>query len=1557
MVDIATNKLSKELKTEVSIKKVAFSLFNRADLQGIMIRDLQKDTLLYAGHFRLRITDWFFLKDAATIKFVGLEDAVIKLQRKDSVWNYAFIEDHFSSSDTTKKPSLPSNKKGFQLDLKKIDLKNVRFLQNDLWVGQRMQLKVMGLLADMESVDFNKGIFILDEVMLDRPGFSLADFDGLRPDSIRRKKKKSEGLYFNEGGIYVQAKKISLKNGYFYEDANLEAPEKGFDEEHLRFSMLNGNINDFSFQQDTIRANITLSAKEKSGFELRKLKAKFRLTPQIMEFANLDLQTNKSRLGNYYAMKYQDFNKDFNDYIAKVTMEARFSNADVHTDDIAFFAPELKDWHKRATISGKFLGTVEDFTVDQLAMRSGNSTVNGQLKMKGLPDIDKTLISFNNGTVQTNQRELSVIVPDLKKISSPDLAALGNVVFRGNFKGTISDFSTDGLLSTQLGSLSANLSMKLPAKAEPIYTGSLTTKRFNLGKFVSVPQLGIIDFNGKINGSSFLLDKLKTSIDGNFNSLEFNGYTYSNISTNGTFQKKYFNGELKIDDPNFDFTSIVEVDLSKADPRFNILGDIANADFQQLKFTNDKFGLSGLLDVNFTGNDIDQFLGTAKILNANLTYEGEKLAFDSASLQSIYEQGKRFLVLRSNEFSVIVTGEQYKILDLPNSLQAFFHNYFPSLIAKPAKKPAPQNFIVAIKTGIFEKYAPIINKKLSGLNYLNIVGAVNTSDTGSFYLLGDIPVVKYDQYALYNASINGSGNYKSLDLKIDIKEAQLGDSLTIPQAAITLNASNDKSKVHIKTSGINALNEADLFGDVFTLEDGFRLHFNPSSFVLNDKKWKIEKDGELVVRKNFVDAKNVKFTQGFQEISVETEEEDGGNTNNLIMKLNKVVLGDITQLFLKDPRLEGETSGDIRLGDFFGDFTADAQLKAEQFRFNDDSLGLVNVQAFYNSKNGQIRWNIQSPNDGYSFNSKGSYNLKDSIAPLNTTIDLYNSKIDLVDMFLSDLFTDIKGCASGQLQIKGNPEKPDLLGKISLRNAGLLVNYTQVYYTIDSAEIKFEEDGINIGEILVKDKYQNKGLVKGKLFEKGFTNMVFDFDMSTDKLLLIDTKQKDNENFYGRAIGKATMNLKGPESAAKMTLVAEANDSSHIYIPNSYSRESGDADFIVFKEYGTEIVAEDSSSGFNLSVDLDIIANNKVQIDVIIDDLTGDVIKATGNGRLRIKAGSTEPLTMKGRYTIEKGSYDFNFQSFIKKPFILTGDGNNYIEWNGDPFLADLHIDARYIAENINLGDLIGNQNYSFSDKMRGARTDVIVVAELRDKLMQPSIQFRLDFPQGSVARTDPSFQQFITRIERDEAEILKQVSYLIVFGGFAPQGGSNLPGGQTLLASTGINSISSLLTKEVNKAVSNLLYKITGDKSWRFDINTSVYSSGSLINNVQAASSLDRTRINFKVGKSLLNDNVIVTFGNDFDFSLGNSSAIANGQVQWLPDFNVEFVLSRDKKLRAIVFSKNSMGVNGNNFGRTNRQGISISYRKDFEKIFGRKEDDDEKSVPANTDTAYSKK
>ena len=470
--------------------------------------------------------------------------------------------------------------------------------------------------------------------------------------------------------------------------------------------------------------------------------------------------------------------------------------------------------------------------------------------------------------------------------------------------------------------------------------------------------------------------------------------------------------------------------------------------------------------------------------------------------------------------------------------------------------------------------------------------------------------------------------------------------------------------------------------------------------------------------------------------------------------------------------------------------------------------------------------------------------------------------------------------------------------------------------------------------------------------------MQFDFDLSTNKLLLIDTKFKDNQQFYGNAIGKAQMSFKGPESNAKMNITAEATDSSHIFLPSSTSKESGLADFIVFKQYGTEMETVKPSSNFNLIVDLDLTANNKVTIDVILDQLTGDVIKAVGNGRLKIHAGTIDPLTIRGRYNIDKGSYDFNFQSFIRKPFELMADAGNYIEWNGDPFKADMHIDAKYIAERISLSELVGNNN--FSGAIKAYRGDVYVIAQLRDKLNLPSIKFKLDFPQGSPVKTDNEFAAFLNRIEKDDNEILKQVSFLIVLGSFAPSGssGNTVIANPYMITAIGVNTISQVLTKEVNKALSNVLYRITGDKSLSFDLGTTLYSSNSLIDAntgiTNSTNKFDRTRVNLKLGYAFANNKIVVTLGSDFDFNLGNTSAIQNGNFQWLPDFNVEFILTNDRKLRAIVFTKNSLDINGSTFGRRNRQGVSISYRRDFEKLFGTKETPLVVTPSSNSDSTH---
>ena len=77
-------------------------------------QDKNNDTLLYAGVAKVNITDWFFLKDKVVLEYIGLENTRILAHRTDSVWNYQFLIDYFSS------PSTKEKKKSIELDLKKI---------------------------------------------------------------------------------------------------------------------------------------------------------------------------------------------------------------------------------------------------------------------------------------------------------------------------------------------------------------------------------------------------------------------------------------------------------------------------------------------------------------------------------------------------------------------------------------------------------------------------------------------------------------------------------------------------------------------------------------------------------------------------------------------------------------------------------------------------------------------------------------------------------------------------------------------------------------------------------------------------------------------------------------------------------------------------------------------------------------------------------------------------------------------------------------------------------------------------------------------------------------------------------------------------------------------------------------------------------------------------------------------------------------------------------------------------------------------------------------------
>jgi hypothetical protein len=190
-------------------------------------------------------------------------------------------------------------------------------------------------------------------------------------------------------------------------------------------------------------------------------------------------------------------------------------------------------------------------------------------------------------------------------------------------------------------------------------------------------------------------------------------------------------------------------------------------------------------------------------------------------------------------------------------------------------------------------------------------------------------------------------------------------------------------------------------------------------------------------------------------------------------------------------------------------------------------------------------------------------------------------------------------------------------------------------------------------------------------------------------------------------------------------------------------------------------------------------------------------------------------------------------------------------------------------------------------------------------------------------------------KLQNDKNEMNKQVTYLLVFNTFAPYGeGRNLAQNVTSLV---YNSISQFINRQINNLVSNWLFKITG---FKFDINASIYSSASLVGGStegqDVLTSLDRLGLGVKFWKGFLNNKIILNIGTNVDLSTrpGATNGFQNGNIQLLPDFNVEFVLDQQQRLRLILFQRNTLDVNAgtNSLGRRNRTGISLSYSKDFD-------------------------
>ena len=187
------------------------------------------------------------------------------------------------------------------------------------------------------------------------------------------------------------------------------------------------------------------------------------------------------------------------------------------------------------------------------------------------------------------------------------------------------------------------------------------------------------------------------------------------------------------------------------------------------------------------------------------------------------------------------------------------------------------------------------------------------------------------------------------------------------------------------------------------------------------------------------------------------------------------------------------------------------------------------------------------------------------------------------------------------------------------------------------------------------------------------------------------------------------------------------------------------------------------------------------------------------------------------------------------------------------------------------------------------------VVAKLTDKLFKPKFNFSLEFPTTSVASNDPALAFSLQQLQKNENEMNKQATYLVVLGVFAPIES----GGGFNFSEVATNSISGIFFNVINEQVKKIISGIFKSDKWNVNFNSSVYNR-----NVIDQGTLNLgSNVNASIGRSLFNNRVIFTASGSVEGLL--QSGTVQQSVQFLPDLVIEILLNRSGTFRAVLFYK----------------------------------------------------
>ena len=1242
-------------------------------------------------------------------------------------------------------------------------------------------------VIDVNTVQINDGSFFLKSYKEKDKGtnidFIIDYFDS--GTTTVKKKKKPYNISFGR----VILNNLQLK----YKNLKRDTVINGVNFDDVELTKLNGIFQKLNTKDHLLQADIkNLTFHEKSGFYLKNLTAFTTIDTNQIELKKLLLVTNKSKLSDYFSMKFERFG-DFSDYINKVRMKANFKESHLASRDISFFSAELSKMNLDIDIDGQITGLVSNLRAKQLAVKAGKATyIKGDFALKGLPNIKETFMEFKIDMAATNKRDLDEILGNTTgnktKVIPAIVEKFGNIYFNGNFTGFQNDFIAFGEFKTKIGRIVSDVNMKIDAKGIPSYSGSVKTYDFNIGNLINEKSLGRVTASVYIKGRGTEVKNLTEKINGDIRYIEFNNYRYSNVKIDGTFDKKYFDGTLNINDKNVQLSFDGGVNLNPELPVFNFKATIKNAKLRALHLFKDSLKVDAKFSTNFSGTNLNNIQGNLLIQQVRLDNVKGIYNIDSVQLQAQGIGIDRTLKIESDVLDASIKG-QYDLNTIFSYYKALAKTYIPSLKTDIVKFK-DQIFQFNLKVKRFEPIAELIAPGLEIEEGAVMIGNFD-SKKNIATLNGFVAKLKYKGVIANNIIIDENTTSNQLQAIITSDRVDLNDSLYIKNVNISNILRNDSLALNVKLSNADDANQLDLNGLVeFGKDTTARISILPSLLKINNEDWAIQEK----VRINFNDGKteisNFDLSNGNQLLTI-----DGilspDTKDALIVGFKNFNLKTINP-FVKTlgVSLEGNVNGNTKLYSLLKTPRVTDSLRIDSLTFNGTYIGtLVDTSSFnQQQKLANVYMRINA-GDKETFKVDGKVDLEAKELDLSVKMD--ESELTVVSPFVSKLVSNLKGHVSADISIKGPLSKPQINGDLMLNKAQLTVNYLQTAYTI-SDKVHIENSVIQINDLELKDSGDHTATANGTVDLNEINTPTLDVTIKAKNFMALNTTVKDNALYFGQAFATGTFIFKGPTNKMYIGIDAKTEKGTVFNLPLNSSETVTSKDFITFLSKDTAanaIKKETSFDGLTMSFKLQVDPNSTANLFTNLGNLSGK-----GNAELNLEINSLGDFEMSGDYIIESGSFDFTAQEVINKKFNIRQGGT--VRWTGNPTQAQIQLKAIYELR-AGLTDLYTAANRDVGSSNTNLRVPVEVEMGLSGLLLQPDIKLDIFFP------SNPSIKEELQAYFNDSNNLNLQAFSLIIRRSFAPGAGREALGKQL---SSGVTSTATeLLFNQFNNVLSSL--------------------------------------------------------------------------------------------------------------------------------------------------------